>query len=255
MQGNPPVFAAVHSPSSDCQSSNLRPLSTSVSVPNYRVSAAPQMIPVAMVPPPFLVGPGGTNYTIVPTTRSNEGIFNSNNSVQLPGRSINAKSVPPTGYYASPGQQASPGSPNSDGGFVPLPTSGQAQSDPRAIEHTHAKLLNRSSPSEIEQSSFLSSSPAVVAGSSSVIGPRLDRGSSSSDPQLTEHHRHSHCEGGEVSSGHRRRRKRHSKRRRHHHHEKRHHPPATGTVLVRTLTLNLLVDYIRPGSRYDTTKR
>lgn len=246
MQGTPPVFPTVHSPSSDCPSSNdLQPLSTPASVSNYRAVAAPQMIPVAMVPPPLLIGPGGTSYTIVPTSQNNEGIFNNTNSVQLPGGNIDAKNIPPTVYYTNPGQLESPESPNSDIGFVPITTPVQTQPESCAIEHTHIKLPSGSSPPEIEPSSFL----PVVPGSSSIVGPLLERGSSSSDPQLTEHHPHSHCEGVNVSSGHhRRRRKKHSKRRRHHHHHEKHHPPATGMIYLVTGICAYVIDYSPPFS-------
>ncbi len=209
MQGTTTVFPPVHSPPTDCPSNDLRPSSTPVSVPNYRTVAPQQMIPIAMVPPPLLIGPGGTNYTLVPTTRS-DGMFS---NLQLSGASVNSKLIPPRAYYSS----GPPSTTNGDNGFIPLATTTvQSQLDPRAIDSTtsHTHPDQQASTVELKQPPFVISS--TTAAGSSAVNALLDRGTSSSEPQLSEHHhRHGHCEEGEES-GHRRRRKKHSRRKRHH---------------------------------------
>ena len=224
MQGNTTVFPPVRSP----PTSNLRPSSNPASVPTsiHYQTASPSMIPVAMVPPPpILIGPN-TNYTIIPSLPGGSA-ENMLRNLQFNNETGEPKApIAPTTYFTNPDHQqilATPSSSEENNRFIAT----AQHPDSMPIEqnsHTHIDLPSHqgtSSPVELKPPFLLAASPPTCSSTGNAM---LDRGTSSSDPQLSEHHhRHAHSEGAE---GHRRRRKKHSHRRRHH--EIQDHPSGKG---------------------------
>lgn len=240
LQSNPApsVFTRVHNPTSppsavdtDCEPSTLRhsvqmdKTSTAPSPAGHQ-GVTPQMIPIAMVPPPHIViGPGGS-YTIVPSlSSSSEGVIGSLSSLQPFGQFTAAGNgkpyVIPAAYY---GHHETPPTSSSESHsehsinnryarvqpHVGLSSSSTTDTRPHqsnpaqatSFHHPHPisslvlepntqASVDTTSPMEVKPTFIIPPATASVSNADDSI---LDGGASTSDPELSSHHRCSSCE-------------------------------------------------------------
>ena len=243
----PSVFTRVHNPASpppsamdtDCEPSTLRhsvqrdKTSTAPSPVGHQ-GVTPQMIPIAMVPPPHIViGPGG-GYTIVPSLSSTgEGVLGSLSSLHQFGQFTAAGNgkpyVIPAAYYGHPDTQTTSERSTEQSinnryarlqTHIGLVSSSTADTQPHqsipsqaaSLHHPHpisslvlepnhqsSAILQQGTTSPVEVKPSFVRLP-VVSGVPSIDSSMLDRGASTSDPEMSKcHHRNSCDMDGEDS--------------------------------------------------------